>query len=140
MVLKCVEKIEPFFKRRHKAIVALTVHAPVSKQEPGFPGGNKESPSRRRTGHDAGLAMQTIFEQVTGRINGALVWPARMTAAIRKVMEVPFGYQDEAGFHLGVEPILQLSNPSPNLSHSLRPGCSATDGGRILTNSFLSRH
>jgi len=34
MVLKCVEKIEPFFKRRHKTIVALTVQAPVSKQEP----------------------------------------------------------------------------------------------------------
>ena len=62
--------------------------------------------------------MQTIFEQTIGRINGALTWPARMIAKLRKTMDVPIGYQDETGYHFGVKPVLQkiesITPPSPS--------------------------
>jgi hypothetical protein len=61
--------------------------------------------------------MQTIFEQTTGRINGALTWSARMIAKLRQAMDVPIGYQDETGYHAGVQPALQkiesFTQPSP---------------------------
>jgi hypothetical protein len=62
--------------------------------------------------------MKTIFKQTTGRINGALTWPARMIAKLKHAMDVPIGYQDETGFHTGFEPALQeiksFSPPRPS--------------------------
>jgi hypothetical protein len=62
--------------------------------------------------------MQTIFEKTTGRINGALIWSTRMIAKLRQAMDVPIGYEDETGYHMGVEPVLQkiesFTQPSPS--------------------------
>jgi hypothetical protein len=68
--------------------------------------------------------MQTIFKQITGRINGAFIWAARLIAKLRQAMDVPIGYQDETGYHAGVEPILQriesFTQPSPSAFAKLR--------------------
>jgi hypothetical protein len=62
--------------------------------------------------------MKTIFKQTTGRINGALIWSARMIAKLRQAMDVPIGYQDETGFHMDVEPVHQkiksFTQPRPS--------------------------
>jgi hypothetical protein len=62
--------------------------------------------------------MKTIFKQTTGRINGALTWPARMIAKLKHAMNVPIGYQDETGYHIGFEPVLlktkSFTQPRPS--------------------------
>ena len=62
--------------------------------------------------------MQTIFEQTIARINGVLALPAQMIARLRKATEVPFGYQDEMGSHMGIKPILQKIEPFAQPSSS----------------------
>jgi hypothetical protein len=68
--------------------------------------------------------MQTILKQITGRINGALIWAARMIAKLRQAMDIPIGYQDETGYHTGVQPVLQkiesFTQPSPSAFAKLR--------------------
>jgi hypothetical protein len=62
--------------------------------------------------------MKTIFKQTTGRINGALTWPVRMIAKLRQAMDIPIGYQDETGYHMGIQPVLQkiesFTQPCPS--------------------------
>jgi hypothetical protein len=49
--------------------------------------------------------MQTIIKQKVVHPDVALIWPSRIIAKLRAAMEIPAGYQDEAGFHLGIEPV-----------------------------------
>jgi hypothetical protein len=79
----------------------------------------KDFPSGSRTGREAGLLMKTIFKRTTGRIIGALTWPARMIAKLKHAMDVPIGYEDETGFHIGSEPVLQKIK-------SITPPCPST--------------
>jgi hypothetical protein len=47
--------------------------------------------------------MQTIFKTMTGRPEAAWHRPLRILARLRILMEIPIGYQDQTGFHFGIQ-------------------------------------
>ena len=49
--------------------------------------------------------VQSIFKPAVGSLYGALIWPSQIIAKFRDALELPTGYQDEAGFHFGAQPV-----------------------------------
>jgi hypothetical protein len=49
--------------------------------------------------------MLLFLKPVIGSLYGPLIWLSQIIAKFRNALELPTGYQDEAGFHFGVQSV-----------------------------------